>query len=122
MTCTSCPAATTKARSNTAGDESTWETVEQLKQWLDEKDGLTSDIARLMRLVKLQEEVGEAAQAAMGALGANPRKGKSHTWEDAEAEVCDVILGGMVLPATLTPNAAKRFEERLRIIAERSLR
>jgi len=102
-------------------NESTWETVEQLKQWLDEKDGLTADMAPLMRLLKLQEELGEAAQATMGALGANPRKGKSHTWEDAEAEVCDVILSGMVLLATLTPNAEKRFDERLSIIAERSL-
>ncbi|SEO55425.1 MazG-like family protein [Actinacidiphila rubida] len=102
-------------------DDSTWETVERLKQWLDDNDGLALEMAPVMRLLKLQEEIGEAAQATMGALGANPRKGKSHTWEDAEAEVCDVILSGMVLLATLTPHAAKRFEERLGIIAERSL-
>jgi hypothetical protein len=45
--------------------------------------------ARLLRLLKVQEEVGEVAQAAMGAVSANPRKGRSHTWEDVQNELCE---------------------------------
>jgi hypothetical protein len=81
----------------------------------------TPESARLLRLLKLQEEVGEVAQAAMGASEANPRKGASHTWEDVQHEVCDVILSGMVALTTLTPDAQKVFQERLKLVAERSL-
>ncbi|SEG85726.1 hypothetical protein SAMN05216223_116126 [Actinacidiphila yanglinensis] len=102
-------------------NDSTWTTVDQLKQWLDDKDGVAPETARLMRILKLQEELGEVAEAVMGAMGTNPRKGASHTWDDVESEVCDVILSGMVLLATLTPDAGKKFDERLSIIAERSL-
>lgn len=102
-------------------NDDTWTTVGRLKQWLDEKDGVAPDTARLMRILKLQEELGEVAEAVMGAMGTNPRKGASHTWDDVESEVCDVILSAMVLLATLTPDAEKKFEERLSIVAERSL-
>jgi NTP pyrophosphatase (non-canonical NTP hydrolase) len=77
--------------------------------------------ARLLRLLKVQEEVGEVAQAAMGAVSANPRKGRSHTWEDVQNELCDVMLSSMVALATLTPDAAKVFAERVSIITDRSL-
>jgi NTP pyrophosphatase (non-canonical NTP hydrolase) len=106
---------------NTAIGEDTWATIQRLKDWLDEKDNATPDKARLLRLLKIQEEVGEVAQAAMGADDANPRKGRSHTWEDVQHELCDVILSSMVALATLTPDAAKVFQERLDTVAERSL-
>lgn len=57
----------------------------------------------------------------MGAAGANPRKGRSHTWEDVQYELCDVILSSMVALATLTPDAAQVFQARLDAVAERSL-
>jgi NTP pyrophosphatase (non-canonical NTP hydrolase) len=95
-----------------------WTKIHQLVQWLDEKDNATPAQARLLRLLKVQEEVGEVAQAAMGAVSANPRKGRSHTWED---ELCDVILSSLVALATLTPDAEKVFEERVSIITDRSL-
>jgi NTP pyrophosphatase (non-canonical NTP hydrolase) len=98
-----------------------WTKIHQLVQWLDEKDNATPAQARLLRLLKVQEEVGEVAQAAMGAVSANPRKGRSHTWEDVQNELCDVVLSGMVALATLTPDAAKVFEERVSIITDRSL-
>ncbi|MFC4035673.1 MazG-like family protein [Streptomyces polygonati] len=101
--------------------DETWKTIEQLRQWLDEKDNATPEQARLLRLLKIQEEVGEVAQAAMGAVAANPRKGRSHMWTDVENELCDVILSSMVALATLTPDAAGVFQKRVDIIAERSL-
>lgn len=107
--------------SEPAVNEDTWTTVGRLKRWLDDEDGVAPETARLMRALKLQEELGEVAEAVMGAMGTNPRKGASHTWADVESEVCDVILTGMVLLATLTPDAAKKFDERLSIVAERSL-
>ena len=101
--------------------DETWTTIDRLVQWLDEKDNATPETARLLRLLKLQEEVGEVAQAAMGATAANPRKGSSHTWEDVQHELCDVILSSMVALATLTPDAGKVFQQRMEIVAERSL-
>ncbi|WP_322942247.1 MazG-like family protein [Actinacidiphila yeochonensis] len=102
--------------------EETWTTISRLVRWLDEKDNAaTTEQVRLLRLFKLQEEVGEVAQATMGAVAANPRKGASHTWEDVQHELCDVILTGMVALRTLTPDAGKVFQERLGVVAERSL-
>lgn len=57
----------------------------------------------------------------MGAVSANPRKGRSHTWEDVQNELCDVVLSSMVALATLTPDAATVFEDRVRVITDRSL-
>lgn len=99
----------------------TWATIERLKEWLDAKDNATPQQAQLLRLLKIQEEVGEVAQAAMGAADANPRKGRSHTWQDVQHELCDVILSSMVALATLTPDAPKIFQERLDAVAERSV-
>lgn len=98
-----------------------WETVSRLVQWLDEGVDATPAEARLLRLMKLQEEVGEVAQAVIGVTGANPRKGATHSWEDVQHEVCDVILTGMVALATLTPDAGRVFQERLEVVAARSL-
>ena len=102
-------------------NDDTWTKIHQLVQWLDEKDNATPAQAKLLRLLKVQEEVGEAAQAAIGAVAANPRKGRSHTWDDVQNELCDVVLSSMVALATLTPDAAKVFEERVNVIADRSL-
>lgn len=106
---------------NTGVDEEAWSTVQRLVEWLDAKDNATPDKARLLRILKLSEEVGEVAQAAMGADSANPRKGRSHTWEDVQHELCDVMLTSMVALLTLTPDAAKVFQERIEAVAVRSL-
>ncbi|WP_328459493.1 MazG-like family protein [Streptomyces sp. NBC_00448] len=95
-----------------------WTTIDRLGRWLDEKDNATPETARLLRL---SEEVGEVAQAAMGATAANPRKSGSHTWEDVQHELCDVVLSSRAALATLTPDAGKVFQERLGILAQRSL-
>jgi hypothetical protein len=69
-----------------------WTTIDDLWTWLEAHRTQTGDRDRtlLLRLLKLSEEVGETAQAVIGATGQNPRKGTTHTWQDVEAELCDV--------------------------------
>jgi NTP pyrophosphatase (non-canonical NTP hydrolase) len=55
----------------------------------------------LTRIIKLQEECGEVAQAIIGAMGQNPRKGVTHTLNDVNKEVADVIITACVLMATI---------------------
>lgn len=102
-------------------DEHAWDTVDRLVGWLDDASTLPPETERLLRVMKLSEEVGETTQALAGALGTNPRKGVTHTWQDVEAELCDVILTAMVALTTLNPDARKVFAERLGHVADRSL-
>jgi NTP pyrophosphatase (non-canonical NTP hydrolase) len=102
-------------------DERAWDTVDRLVGWLDTSSILPPETERLLRVMKLSEEVGETTQALSGVLGTNPRKGITHTWQDVEAELCDVILTAMVALTTLNPDARKIFAQRLEHIAERSL-
>lgn len=67
------------------------------------------------------EEAGEVTQAVSGAMGYNPRKGVTHTWDDVEAELCDVMLTAMVALTTLTPDGRKVFDTHLARVADRSL-
>ena len=99
----------------------TWNTVDSLVEWLDAESTATPEVARLLRILKISEEAGEVAEAVHGVTGSNPRKGHSHSWDDVEKELCDVILTSMVALRTITPDAAKVFTERLDHIAERSL-
>jgi NTP pyrophosphatase (non-canonical NTP hydrolase) len=71
-------------------------------------------------MLKLSEEVGEVASAIIGATGQNPRKGITHSWQDVESELCDVIVTAMVALRTLTPEAAAVFDAHLRRIDDRS--
>ncbi|WP_438487308.1 MazG-like family protein [Streptomyces sp. S186] len=96
-----------------------WDTIDALVGWLDRESVLPAEQERLLRLLKLSEEAGEVAQAVIGATGQNPRKGRSHSWEDVHAELCDVIVTAMVALRTLTPEARQVFEGHLRRVAER---
>ncbi len=60
-------------------------------------------------MLKLSEEVGEVSEAVIGATGQNPRKGITHTWDDVEAELCDVVITALVALGTLTPQAREVF-------------
>lgn len=98
-----------------------WATVDALRDWLDAgrvHDGLDG---LLLRVLKLSEEVGEVAQAVIGATGQNPRKGVTHTWDDVQSELCDVIITALVALRTLTPHAQEVFAAHLARVAERSL-
>ena len=98
-----------------------WDTIDRLTEWLDARTGLPPEQDLLLRMLKLSEEVGEVAQAVIGATGQNPRKGHSHSWQDVEAELCDVIVSAMVTLRTLTPDAHATFDHHLTRVATRAL-
>ncbi|WP_328539073.1 MazG-like family protein [Streptomyces sp. NBC_00344] len=100
---------------------STWTTIGRLHTWLGEATACPPGEATLFRILKLSEEVGEVAQAVIGATGQNPRKGVTHTWQEVEGELCDVIVSAMVALRTLTPDASDVFAAHLRRVEERSL-
>lgn len=102
-------------------DASTWDTVDRLRDWLDDESPASGDNAKLLRVLKIGEEFGEVAEAMHGAMAANPRKGASHTWEDVHKELCDVTITALIALASLTPDARKLFDDRLQQIADRSL-
>ncbi|MFY4720089.1 MazG-like family protein [Streptomyces sp. LaBMicrA B280] len=76
----------------------------------------------LLRILKLSEEAGEVAEAVIGATGQNPRKGVTHTWDDVQAELCDVVITALVALRTLTPEPRDVFERHLKRVRERPLR
>ena len=88
-----------------------WDTIEKITGQLDHRSTLPPDTERLLRIMKLTEEVGEVTQAVIGALGQNPRKGITHTWDDVQAELCDVVFTAMVALTTITPDARKVFDD-----------
>jgi NTP pyrophosphatase (non-canonical NTP hydrolase) len=98
-----------------------WTTVGELWEWLEANRPVGGREGLLLRMLKLSEEVGEVAEAVIGATGQNPRKGVTHTWDDVEAELCDVVITAMVALRTLTPEARDVFERHLARVAERSL-
>ncbi|MFJ9851513.1 MazG-like family protein [Streptomyces sp. NPDC101150] len=111
------------AESRTDGasaETAVWEVVDELVRWLDRENALPPEQVRLLRILKLSEEAGEVAQAVIGATGQNPRKGHSHTWDDVQSELCDVIVTAMVALRTLTPDARRVFDGHLDRVAERA--
>ncbi|MCX2179527.1 MazG-like family protein [Streptomyces sp. SKN60] len=101
--------------------EDAWTAIARLHTWLTTHQNLPRGEEVLLRVLKLSEEVGETAQAVIGATGQNPRKGTTHTWQDVEAELCDVIITAMVALRTLTPDAREVFEGHVERVAGRVL-
>jgi NTP pyrophosphatase (non-canonical NTP hydrolase) len=102
-----------------SGGAALWDAVDGLVRWLDRESVLPPEQERLLRFLKLSEETGEVAQAVIGATGQNPRKGHSHTWDDVQSELCDVILTAMVALTTLTPEARRVFAGHVARVAAR---
>ncbi|MDF3297270.1 MazG-like family protein [Streptomyces tropicalis] len=98
-----------------------WDSIDGLWAWLDGNTRRDDGAELLLRLLKLSEEVGEVAQAVIGAMGHNPRKGASHTWEDVQAELCNVAITALVALRTLTPDARAVFTHHLNRVTARSL-
>ncbi|MER6167047.1 MazG-like family protein [Streptomyces violaceorubidus] len=98
-----------------------WNTIDDLWTWLEADQPVGGREGLLLRMLKLSEEVGEVAEAVIGAIGQNPRKGVTHTWDDVEAELCDVVITAMVALRTLTPEAREVFGRHLARVAGRSL-
>ncbi|MFJ2575321.1 MazG-like family protein [Kitasatospora aureofaciens] len=101
-------------------DSRIWESVDHLVAWLDEASTQSPQEERLLRILKLSEEIGEVGAAVIGATGQNPRKGVTHTWEDVQHELCDVVFSALVALRTLTPDAARVFADRLAYVERRS--
>jgi NTP pyrophosphatase (non-canonical NTP hydrolase) len=98
-----------------------WDAIEDITSRLDAASVLPPDTERLLRIMKLTEEAGEVTQAVIGTLGQNPRKGITHSWDDVQAELCDVMFTAMVALATITPDARKVFDAHLARVAGRPL-
>ncbi|ONK13109.1 MazG-like family protein [Streptomyces sp. MP131-18] len=100
----------------------TWDVIERLAARLEHhSSALPAEQRRLLQILKITEEAGEVAEAVFGATGQNPRKGHTHTWQDVEAEVCDVIITAMVTLARLSPEARQTFAAHLEKISARDL-
>ncbi|WP_241844773.1 MazG-like family protein [Streptomyces silvensis] len=97
-----------------------WQTVALLHGWLASHERHPPEETLLLRMLKLSEEVGEVAQAVIGATGQNPRKGTTHSWDDVQSELCDVVITALVALRTLTPEPEKVLDERLRAVVARS--
>lgn len=97
-----------------------WNTIDDLWKWLEADQPVGGREGLLLRMLKLSEEVGEVSEAVIGATGQNPRKGVTHTWDDVEAELCDVVITALVALRTLTPQAREVFAGHLSRVAERS--
>jgi NTP pyrophosphatase (non-canonical NTP hydrolase) len=98
-----------------------WSGIDELWTWLEANRPLDGREAMLLRMLKLSEEVGEVAEAVIGATGQNPRKGVTHTWDDVQAELCDVVITALVALRTLTPDTREVFAGHLARVRERSL-
>jgi NTP pyrophosphatase (non-canonical NTP hydrolase) len=98
-----------------------WGTIGDIVNWLDANSVLPAETEKLLRIMKLTEEAGEVTQAVIGVMGQNPRKGVTHTWDDVQAELCDVMFTAMVALTTLTPDARTVFDAHLARVADRSL-
>ncbi|MFS4094554.1 MazG-like family protein [Streptomyces sp. AF1A] len=99
-----------------------WPTIDELWSGLDSARAHPGQEGLLLRILKLSEEVGEVAEAVIGVTGQNPRKGVTHSWDDVQAELCDVAITALVALRTLTPEARGVFEEHLKRVRERPLR
>lgn len=98
-----------------------WSCVDALWTWLDGDRAHDGGEGLLLRILKLSEEVGEVAQAVIGVTGQNPRKGVTHTWEDVQGELCDVVITALVALRTLTPDTREVFTRHLERVTARSL-
>ncbi|QLJ00694.1 hypothetical protein HZZ00_06625 [Streptomyces sp. NEAU-sy36] len=96
-----------------------WPTVDELFSRMEATRVRSGQEDLLLRILKLSEEVGEVAQAVIGATGQNPRKGFSHTWDDVQAELCDVAITALMALRTLTPDAPTVFERHLAGVRDR---
>ncbi|MFD0314573.1 MazG-like family protein [Streptomyces flavalbus] len=112
---------TTQDTPPAASPSDLWSDIDALWAWLDAHRAHGGREGLLLRMLKLSEEVGEVAQAVIGATGQNPRKGTSHTWDDVQSELCDVVITALVALRTLTPEPREVFEHHLARVRERSL-
>jgi NTP pyrophosphatase (non-canonical NTP hydrolase) len=102
-------------------DDATWQTIDRLQDWLDRGSTLPAETKTILQILKITEEAGEVAEALIGVTGQNPRKGYSHSWQDVENELCDVVITALVALTRVNPDARAVFERHLASVATRSL-
>ncbi|WP_328870922.1 MazG-like family protein [Streptomyces sp. NBC_00287] len=95
--------------------------IDDLWTWLEASRPIDGREGLLLRILKLSEEAGEVAEAVIGATGQNPRKGVTHTWDDVQAELCDVVITALIVLRTLTPDTREVFTRHLTRVMARSL-
>jgi NTP pyrophosphatase (non-canonical NTP hydrolase) len=91
-----------------------WDTIHRLAGRFNAHDaalGLNQEEQWSLQVLKIAEETGEASQAVIGARGTNPRKATA-PWEDAHAEVADVVITALVALARMRPDDAAEFLDR----------
>ncbi|MGW2523597.1 MazG-like family protein [Streptomyces sp. NPDC001617] len=108
-------------RPGNAPSPDVWSSIDALWNWLDANRPHGGREGLLLRMLKLSEEVGEVAEAVIGATGQNPRKGVTHTWDDVQGELCDVVITALVALRTLTPDTREVFTRHLAGVTARSL-
>ncbi|WP_030236673.1 MazG-like family protein [Streptomyces sp. NRRL S-350] len=103
-------------------EDPAWKQVESLVGWLDDAvpAGMSRSEVQLLRILKITEEAGEVAEAVTGAMGGNPRKGRSHTWEDVQEELADVVVTAMVALHTVSGDGETALNDRLRRLVSRA--
>ncbi|WP_458243438.1 MazG-like family protein [Streptomyces sp. MAI_2237] len=111
----------TPSRPSSPSSPDVWSSVDALWTWLDGEQPHGGQEGLLLRVLKLSEEVGEVAQAVIGVTGQNPRKGVTHTWEEVQGELCDVVITALVALRTLTPDTREVFTRHLEKVTARSL-
>lgn len=57
--------------------------------------GVPREAVDWRRTMKVVEEIGEAVTAFAGTLGENPRKGVTHTGDDVDRELLDVVVSAL---------------------------
>ncbi|WOX09281.1 MazG-like family protein [Streptomyces sp. N50] len=98
-----------------------WSGIDDLCAWVEAGQPVGGREGLLLGLLKLSEEVGEVSEAVIGATGQNQRKGVTHTWDDVQAELCDVVITALVALRMLTPDTQEVFTRHLARVLERSL-
>lgn len=82
-----------------------------LSRWLDEAQGDRDPEAVMWgRVAKVSEEAGEAIAALIGATGQNPRKGRTHTYDDVVGELLDVAVTALTAVEHLTGNDGQSLD------------
>ena len=101
------------------------EALARLSQWVDDSypPDLAPEAADWRRLTKVCEEAGEAVSAYAGSLGENPRKGVTHTSEDALREILDAATAAVAAVEHFTGNkglALTMLNEHILAVATRA--
>lgn len=87
--------------------------IAALSTWIDTSKsyvGLDPEAHLWRRTMKVASEVGELQDALGGMLGENPRKGVTHTLDDAIGEALDVAVAALGSVEHMTGNEGRSMD------------